>query len=79
VAGPALPAWPSPSPSVSPSPSPGAPAYPPWGWPGYLADRGISPFWAVEAGSMLIPSLIGCYAGYERGATIPDRAAAEEG
>lgn len=52
---------------------------PPWGWPGYLADRGISPFWTVEAGSMLIPSLIGCYAGYERGATIPDRAAAEEG
>lgn len=41
-------------------------ATPPWGWPDYLAARNISLFWIVEAGSMLIPALIGCYVGHER-------------
>ena len=39
---------------------------PPWGWPGYLTQAGISGFWAVEATSMLIPALIGCIVGQER-------------
>ncbi|MEM9139279.1 MAG: hypothetical protein AAGB15_05570 [Pseudomonadota bacterium] len=38
----------------------------PLGLPAYLAERGISGFWMLEAMSMFIPALIGCYAGQER-------------
>lgn len=39
---------------------------PPWNWPMYLSENGISLFWVVEAGSMLIPAVFGCYVGHER-------------
>lgn len=39
---------------------------PPWGWPGYLARAGVSDFWTVEAVSLLIPALFGCFVGQER-------------
>jgi len=38
----------------------------PWGWPGYLFQKGISGFWIFEAASMFMPALVGCYVGQER-------------
>lgn len=34
-------------------------------WPGYLAAAGISAFWSLEAISMCIPAMFGCYVGQE--------------
>lgn len=39
---------------------------PPWGWPDWLANAGISDLWAVELTSLLVPALFGCLAGQER-------------
>ncbi len=41
---------------------------PPLMWPDYLAAGGISTFWIVEAVSMIVPAMIGCVTGHERGA-----------
>ena len=39
----------------------------PWRWPVLFDARGISGYWIVEAVSMCVPALIGCYTGQERG------------
>ncbi|MEM7060580.1 MAG: hypothetical protein AAF557_23620 [Pseudomonadota bacterium] len=39
---------------------------PPWGWPAYLDQLGVSGFWIFEAVSMFCPALVGCYVGQER-------------
>lgn len=39
----------------------------PYLWPGYLAAAGISAFWRLEAISMCIPAMFGCYVGHEHG------------
>ena len=38
----------------------------PAGRPGWLATPGIDIFWTVEAASMFVPALVGCYVGQER-------------
>ena len=38
----------------------------PLGWPEFLAARDVSGFWVVEAISLTVPALFGCYVGHER-------------
>lgn len=39
---------------------------PPWAWPGYLADFGISGFWMLEVFMITGIALLGCILGQER-------------
>ena len=39
---------------------------PPWGWPRYLREAGISDLWTVELGCLWTPALFGCFVGQER-------------
>lgn len=40
----------------------------PLSWPEWMDAQGVSGFWILEATSMFVPALFGCYVGQERAA-----------